>query len=316
MFRLRFLCVLLALAVLLMPTAGVFAADLPPMVHGIDVSGWQGGEIRWNAVRDDGAEFVILRAGTSLAKDEFFEANYQAAHEAGLDVGCYFYTYATTPEEVVEETAELLGWLEGKQLEYPVYFDMEDVDLLPLTNEERTTLALTFLKEVRDAGFCGGVYANKYWFEELLDLPTLAAQGEIWWAYWPESGQPDMDFSDYGLWQYASDGYIDGIYGEIDLNVAYKDYPAMMKRYGLNGFAADPMRGDANGDGRVNTTDARRVLQFAADMLDEEEFPFTDADVNEDGKVNTTDARLILQYAAGMIDRYPVSETLPPVNDT
>lgn len=294
--------------------SGMPAAAMPAMTHGIDISGWQGDEIDWDAVRNDGAEFVILRAGTSKGKDSQFEANYQAAKAAGLDVGCYFYTYATTAEQVTDDTAVLLDWLAGKQLEYPVYFDIEDTVQQELTTTVRTALCLTFLNQVREAGWCGGVYASKYWFENLLDLATLAAQGEIWWAHWTVSGQPDIDYSEYGLWQYASDGRIDGIYGDIDLNVSFRNYPALMQLNGWNGFPRVGLRGDASGDGRVNTTDARRILQYAAQKIGEDELDLSEADVNEDKKVNTTDARLILQLAAGKIEEFPTVE--PSEEDT
>lgn len=301
-------CVALLALIYALLTAALPAAALPDMVHGVDLSSYQG-EVNWAAVKADGMDFVILRAGTSYGKDTKFEENYTAAKAAGLGVGCYFYTYAKTPETVQKETAEMLEWLRGKQLEYPVYFDIEDPSLEPLTNDQRTTLCLTFLKQVKEAGFCGGVYASRYWFTELLDLPKLQKAGEIWWAQWIASGKPDQDFSDYGMWQYASDGRVNGVWGDVDMNVAYKDYPALMRQHGWNGYPLEPTPGDVDGDCTVTSTDARLVLQYAVGKVTEEDLNVALADVDSDGEITSTDARLILQKAVGKIDTFP---TAPP----
>ena len=287
--------------------ASLSVAALPDMVHGIDVSSYQG-VINWTQVKADGVDYVILRAGTGLGKDTMFEENYIAAKEAGLHVGCYFYTYALTVEEAEHEAAQLLTLLEGKQLEYPVYFDIEDVTQQTLTNEQRTALCLAFLNKVKAAGWCGGVYASKYWFESLLDLTTLQKTGEIWWAQWTASATPDEDKSAYGMWQYASDGRVNGIYGDIDRNVAYIDYPSLMKEQGLNGYSPTPIPGDVDGNRQTTSTDARLVLQYTVEKVDETALDLTVADVDGDGKITTTDARLILQKSVGKIENYP----LPP----
>ena len=285
---------------------------VPILARGIDVSAYQGA-IDWTRVKAAGVDFVILRASGGMGKDQNFEANYTAAHAAGLDVGAYYCTAATTPEAAVAEAELLLTWLDGKRLEYPVYFDIEGDDYSALPdNAARTALCTAFVDRMNRAGWCAGVYSNKIWFETMLDLPTLMQQSEIWWAHWPQSGQPDIDYSRYGLWQYASDGRVDGVIGDVDVDVAFIDYPRLMKQRGWNGYPVSPALvsfGDVNDDRAVDTADAVLTLQYAAKLIDSRALNTTAADVNGDGAIDTADAVLILQYAAKLIDRFPAQPT-------
>lgn len=292
---------------------------IPVLAHGIDVSAYQG-EIDWARVKAASVDFVILRASGGVGKDQNFEANYAGAHAAGLDVGVYYCTAATTPAKAVAEAEQLLTWLDGKRLEYPVYFDMEGTDQSALPdNAARTALCTAFIRRMKQAGWCAGVYSNKTWFETLLDLPALMRESEIWWAHWPESGQPDIDYSRYGLWQYASDGRVDGVKGNVDVDVAFKDYPRLMRQHGWNGYPADPAVvsfGNVNDDGSIDTADAVLTLQYAAGLIDRSALNTAAADVNGDGSIDTADAVLILQYAAGLIDRFPAQPSEPPATTT
>ena len=54
-------------------------------------------------------------------------------------------------------------------------------------------------------------------------------------------------------------------------------------------------KGDVNGDGLVNSSDARLVLQYTVDLAELGEAQLEQADVSGDGQVNSTDARMILQ---------------------
>lgn len=281
---------------------------IPILARGIDVSAYQG-DIDWARVKAAGVDFVILRASGGVGKDQNFEANYTAAHAVGLGVGAYYCTAATTPEQAEKEADLLLTWLEGKRLEYPVYFDIEGDDQSALPdNAARTALCTAFVGRMKQAGWCAGVYSYKSWFETMLDLPALMQESEIWWAHWPQSGQPDIDYSRYGLWQYASDGRVDGVNGDVDVDVAFTDYPRLMKQRGWNGYPVSPALvsfGDVNDDGTVDTADAVLTLQYAAELIDGRALNTAAADVNGDGAIDTADAVLILQYAAELIDRFP-----------
>ncbi len=213
------------------------------VAYGIDVSVWQE-KIDWKKVKADGIEFAILRAGYTGAKDRFFEENYAKAKAEGIELGCYFYTYAVTVAEAEKDADLLISWLEGKKFEYPIYYDMEDNKQLAeeMTTELRTQMCLAFLDKMEKAGYYTGLYANPLWFNNYLDEAALAEKSQIWLASWTGSGRPTIDYSDkYGLWQYSATGTVDGINGNVDMNVAFKDYPAIIKRGGYNGYT----RGDS-----------------------------------------------------------------------
>ncbi len=208
------------------------------LAYGVDVSSWQG-KVDWQKVRNDGKTFAILRIGTTKGKDTYFEENYKNAKSAGLNVGCYFYTYATTAEGALQDAENVLSWLDGKQLEYPVYYDMENSAQLEngITTEMRTEICLTFLERLSENGWFVGTYANGNWFSNYLDKTKLGEKHELWLASWMNSGNPSRDYSsEYGLWQYTDSGSVAGISTAVDLDVAYKDYPTIMKNGGFNGY--------------------------------------------------------------------------------
>ncbi len=210
------------------------------LAYGVDVSSWQG-KVDWQKVKNDGKSFAILRIGTSKGKDTYFEENYKNAKAAGMNVGCYFYTYATTEEEVLLDAENVLSWLEGKQLEYPVYYDMENSAQLAdnITIQMRTKMCLAFLDEMKENGWYAGTYANANWFNNYLDKGSLGENYELWLASWMNSGLPSRDYStEYGLWQYTDSGSVNGINTAVDLDVAYRDYPTIMKNGGFNGYKA------------------------------------------------------------------------------
>ena len=210
------------------------------LAYGVDVSSWQG-NIDWQKVRADGKNFAILRIGTTKGKDTYFEQNYENAKKAGMDIGCYFYTYATTVDGALADAEKVLSWLDGKQLEYPVYYDMENSAQLEngLTTAKRTEMCLAFLNKLSEKGWFVGTYANANWFTNYLDKGKLGEKYELWLAAWRNDGQPSKDYSSqYGLWQYTDSGKVSGISTAVDLDVSYKDYPTIMKNGGYNGYSA------------------------------------------------------------------------------
>ncbi len=192
--------------------------------YGIDVSKWQG-DINWNAVKEYGVEFAVIRIGYSEVKDPYFEKNYQAAIKAGLKVGVYLYSYNVTVAEAKRDAKDVLEWLNGRRLELPVFYDIEDEKYQGgLTTKLRTDMAVAFMQGIKSGGYQTGVYAGEYWLNNKLNLTELRKHGEIWMAKWPTSDQADQDNSAYELWQFRSDGKIAGISGDVDVNVAYKTY--------------------------------------------------------------------------------------------
>lgn len=193
---------------------------------GIDVSK-HNGTIDWAKVKAAGVQFAMLRAGYGRydnQKDERFEANYKGATAAGIPVGAYHYSYATTAEQAKQEAEVFLGWIKGKNLTYPVAFDIEDKKQSGLGESLISDIIRAFCETVEAAGYYVVVYANKDWLTNRIDA-DCKSRYDIWLAQW--TSQPTYTGS-YGMWQYTSDGAVDGIAGRVDMNIAYKDYPSII----------------------------------------------------------------------------------------
>ena len=193
---------------------------------GIDVSAHQQ-EIDWQRVAASGVQFAILRVGYrgytegSIQEDAYFEQNLAGAIDAGLDVGVYFFSQAMDEQEAREEARFVLDKISGYQLAYPVFFDWEKIgadarsDAMDLTS--LTTVTDTFCSEIEAAGYQAGLYFNQQLGYEELHLPSL--QGYTFWLA-EYNDTPSFTY-DFDLWQYASDGSVDGIDGDVDLNLAF-----------------------------------------------------------------------------------------------
>lgn len=241
-------CLLIALILVaaLIPLSAPPSSAAAVKIYGIDVSKWQGTNVDWAKVKASGVKFVILRIGTTYGKDSTFESNYTKAKAQGLDVGVYFYNYSKTKATIEQDAASVVSWLAGRQLEYPVYFDLEDNSLLSgYTNTDRTNFCIWFNTVIENAGYYAGVYTGYYWMNNYVNISTLRAKYPIWMARYLNSGTDSQDYSNLcGMWQYSSKGAVNGISGNVDMNVCYTDYPAYVKSHGLNHYStAAPLTG-------------------------------------------------------------------------
>lgn len=200
--------------------------------NGIDVSVHQG-VINWSKVKTD---FAILRAGYGRLvsqKDSKFEANYKGCKENNIPCGVYWYSYAMTPNEAIAEAKTCLEVIKGKTFEYPIYFDMEEPKQFALGMSKCSEIARAFLSTVEKAGYWVGLYSSSYYLQNYYDA-ALRERYAVWVAHYGVS-KPSYK-GQYGIWQKSSTGKISGINGNIDINECYVDYPALIKKAGLNGF--------------------------------------------------------------------------------
>jgi len=201
-------------------------------VQGIDVSSHQG-EIDWQAVADSGIRFAIIRAAFRgygqegrLVEDSRFTENISGALAAGLDVGVYFFSQAVTVEEAQEELALTLDLIAPYEITYPVVYDWErmpadrDARTHEVTGETLTAMAAAFCRGAEKAGYTPAVYANQNLAYLTLDLSQLKA-----WPFWlaQYSSAPTFYYR-YDLWQYSHTGTVPGIQGNVDLNLAFRDF--------------------------------------------------------------------------------------------
>ncbi len=216
------------------------------LIYGIDVSEWQM-EINWKKVAADGVQFAVLRATHGTKKDACFEQNISDAINAGVAVGVYCCSYATTPQGVLDEAAFLLDTIAPyrEYITYPVAFDAEQDKQYKLGKTKVTELILTFCGKVKEAGYAPMNYTNCAWLNNVIDKPALVEAKIDTWVAWPQNVKSFADKPTDGvtkhehtMWQFSSVGRIDGINGDVDLNVCYVDYPALVKKeqYEKNGL--------------------------------------------------------------------------------
>ena len=204
-------------------------------MKGIDVS-VHNGKIDWQKVRAAGIDFAILRAGygrLASQRDNRFEENYAGAKAAGIPVGAYWYSYAMSEDEARLEADVFLSVIKGKQFEFPVYYDVEEKKQFDLGKEKVSAIMRAFLERVESAGYFTGLYgcASSLTTHTADDIKSRYT---IWLAHW--CNQTNYSGA-YGIWQHSEKGSVDGINGNVDLDICYKDFPTVIKNKGLNGWA-------------------------------------------------------------------------------
>lgn len=196
-------------------------------IQGIDISKWQ--TVDWaklGRMFDAGAfKFIIMRAGYGYATiDPKFEEFYAEATHRGIPCGAYWYAYwgTGTPEQ---EARAFLAATAGKTLQYGIWYDVEyERSITSLDNKTRTDKVLEALDTLQASGRYVGLYASADMVNNRLEYGRLSDY-DLWVAQY---GSLCTCKRDYGIWQYTSGGTILGIYGNVDHDIAYKDYPAIV----------------------------------------------------------------------------------------
>lgn len=199
------------------------------MTFGVDVSKYQK-NVDWAKVKKAGVSFVIVRIGYrgygaagNLVLDPMFEEHFTNAKNAGLKVGVYFFSQATTEAEAREEAFACAYVLNGRKLDYPIFFDTEASGASNgsgradgLGMEDRTKCAIAFCEEVKAQGYKPGVYASTLWYRKRIDLNSLKKY-TIWNAHYGVASSP----IDCALWQGTCTARLPGYKGDMDVNISY-----------------------------------------------------------------------------------------------
>lgn len=200
-------------------------------LKGIDVSGNQG-RIDFKKVKASGVDFVLVKAGYSTSTVPTWETNFANAKNNGLKVGAYWYSYAMTIEDTIAEAKAFIKALKGKQLDFPVYLDLEENAQFKLGKKFCTQLVEAFCGELEKAGYYAGVYCSTYWYTNFVD-EKVRAKRPAWIAdYRGECGYK----GDYGIWQYDA-AEVPGVQNVCDRDWGYVDYSVYIREHGLNGFS-------------------------------------------------------------------------------
>lgn len=218
------------------------------MKKAIDISSYQK-NVNYEAVKNSGIEMVILRAGytgygtaKSKQKDCLFDTHYDGFRKVGIPVGVYWYSCAYTKEEARGEANKILSIIKGKQIELPIFMDVEDSHDVKkkgnapqnqsnLGKQKLTEVVDAFCKRIEEAGYYVGIYANTCFLNTKLDMNVLKRY-DVWVAHWNTS-KPAYK-GKYCVWQYSSRGKINGIRGNVDLDEVYLEYPSIIREKGLN----------------------------------------------------------------------------------
>lgn len=250
-------CSLLILSLLLVPLAGMVAeaktTDSPfysttfthnplyddcILLNGIDVSKYQG-DIDWQKAKADGVEFAFIRVGYrgygasgNFGADTYYDQNMQGAIAAGIPVGVYFFSQATTAAEAVEEANYILERIGSYQISLPLVMDFEYASEngktagrlydAALSRQAATDVCLAFCDTIKASGYSPMVYANLNMLEKHLYADQIQSKYDIWLAnYTNQTSYNGI----YSFWQYGSSGKVDGITGKVDCNFWYKKTP-------------------------------------------------------------------------------------------
>ena len=188
---------------------------------GIDVSTHQG-NIAWNEAKNY-ISYAILRIGwkgdTQESYDRYFDTYYNNCIKYNIPVGIYVYNYGTSVESARNIANKTLDWLNGRTLDLPIFFDIEEksqenVNLRGINTE----MAKTFCSIIQSRGYRAGIYGNKNFLTNYIDMRQLENDYVVWVAQYNDvctySGR-------YNIWQYSSSGRIPGINGNVDCNIFY-----------------------------------------------------------------------------------------------
>ena len=249
-----------------------YAGSEEIVARGIDISKWNhkvdsSGNfipLDWVSLKEAGVDYVILKIGSTPREDgtlgglePTFEMDYEGAKAAGIDVGVYYFTYASSVSEIKKDAEYILGLLKGKHFEYPIYLDLENSPsegYMPseIASPILTEMCLTFFSMLQKEGYYTGLYVNNEFLFNILQTENMIDLFEIWYARYPTLDYYEWSANDtetfiwntqsygphLGMWQYSMTGILSPISTDVDFNYAYKDYPALIKLNGFNGYSS------------------------------------------------------------------------------
>lgn len=214
--------------------------------YGVDASIWQGTNVDFNKLKADGNKFAIFRAGYGDALsypkqfDTTFNSNCEKAHNAGLDVGAYWYCYATDEKSAKREAESCLQAIRGKKFEFPIFYDIEELSTLNLPVVTCDKILKTFCDTLLNNGYYAGLYCSTWWAQKSFSI-DMRDSVPLWIA---EYGTSKCNYPrQFAIWQYGTVKCDTASGGVIDSNIAYENLAQYIITNGLNGYAKqDPTK--------------------------------------------------------------------------
>ena len=207
------------------PDGSYASCQVHVALMGIDVSYYQG-NINWTSVANSGlVDFAIIRTGYggenwSTQKDTCFEQNYSGCVANNIPVGVYHFSYATTPEMAKKEAEFCLYILNGRKLDYPVFYDIETAAHRAMDSTTMAAIVEAFCSTIEAAGYDVALYSSPTLYNSCLSSPTLDKY-DRWVAHYGVD-RPNF-YKDFTIWQ-SGFRTVPGISGNVDANYGYKDY--------------------------------------------------------------------------------------------
>lgn len=202
-------------------------------IKGVDLSYCQKG-IDYSKLAAAGVKFAIIRAGYSEMRDRLLDTHVRGCEAAGIDIGFYWYSYARTRDEAMQEASACLKAIGGyAKPKYPVFFDGEESALAEEVGKTvMTDITLAFIDELQRSGYPSGVYANPSWIESYMEKERVVGKYDIWLAHWTGSPNKTSKFK-YGqlMWQWGTEEF--GGF-TVDADVCFIDYPEKTSEFYAN----------------------------------------------------------------------------------
>lgn len=188
----------------------------------------ENGGIDWGKVAADGISFAMIRIGYYKDMDPYYSMNMRGAAASGLKTGVFFYTQALDTASAVNEANYVLKMVRDYSVSYPIAYDVESQYLLDngLSKQQITDNINAFCKTISDAGFRPIVYTNQQWLSSHIDISQIPY--DVWYArYGTVNNCPNRT-----IWQCTNNGTVDGIDGDVTIELAFTDYGALIPSKG------------------------------------------------------------------------------------
>ncbi len=220
---------------------------------GIDISHHQG-DINFDKLKGN-IDFAMVRTSYgSFYEDRKYKENIEGLQKVGIPYGLYHFSYATSVSTAKKEAEGFINLIKNYNPTYPVVIDIESSDRTSgVSKDTLVDITKTICSMVEDAGYYVMIYANLDYLNNKLNASSLDKYDK-WLAQW--SSKPTYSKS-FGMWQYSSKGNVPGISGNVDLNIAYKDYPSLIKEKNLNGYKENVIKENESSNNDVN-----RVINY------------------------------------------------------
>ncbi|RFZ79384.1 glycoside hydrolase [Lacrimispora amygdalina] len=187
------------------------------------------GGIDWKKVAQDGVSFAMVRIGYLNDMDPYFSENMKHASENGIKTGVFFYTQALDTQTAVEEAKYVLRQVKDYRISYPIAYDVESQYLLDnkLSRQQITDNINAFCKTISDAGYRPIVYANNKWLSLHIDMSQVPY--DVWYARYGTVN----DYQNRTIWQCTDKGRVDGIEGDVTIELSFADYGSLIPADGF-----------------------------------------------------------------------------------